>query len=229
MVRLDVAVFMALALGCAGTSVGPEESGGTSGAGGATSGGSGGGGTTTGGRGGAGGMVARGGTAGTVANGGTGWISVGGAAGAGASCGLPLVSGPCQALFFAYGFDPQRGHCVRFPYGGCEGNENRFDTLTECEAACGGSDVGGCPERQPDATTPCESGLVCLYGFDDACLCAPSESPGCSKIDPDCPSVLLDVPPPEDSECAGDECVSRVVVRGPYRCRCYADEWTCAR
>lgn len=50
-------------------------------------------------------------------------------------CALAIDPGPCRASFPAYAYDPDRG-CIEFTYGGCEGNENRFDTLDACEMAC---------------------------------------------------------------------------------------------
>jgi hypothetical protein len=244
MVRFGVVVLVAV--GCAGRSIGTEEAGGTSGAG-ASSGASGGrGGATTGGTGGsvATGGSMQGGTAGVIpiggvgggvsvggaTTGGTGGSSMAGAAGAGATCGLPLDPGRCLALQYPYGFDPQRGHCVRFLYGGCDGNENRFDTLAECEAVCGGSNIGGCPEMRPDQMDICDpSGLRCIYSGLDGCLCRAENPFECSKIDPQCPPTLQDVPPPEeDGECVGEGCVSRVVLPPRTICDCGAGRWGCA-
>jgi hypothetical protein len=184
-------------------------------------------------QGGAGGSVVTGGAGGSVSvgggmMGGTGGSGTAGAAGAASTCGLPLVSGPCNAFFHAYGFDPMRGHCVRFVYGGCGGNENRFDTLAECEQTCGGSSMGGCPESRPDGMTCAPSGLQCTYAWQDGCLCAHPMNAYCSKIDPECPPVLLDVPPPEDDECVGDDCVARVVIPPNYSCTCGTGSvWDC--
>ena len=30
----------------------------------------------------------------------------------------------------------ERGRCVRFTYGGCQGNENNFLTKRDCEETC---------------------------------------------------------------------------------------------
>ncbi|XP_075979093.1 trypsin inhibitor-like [Anticarsia gemmatalis] len=51
-------------------------------------------------------------------------------------CKQPLVTGPCRAYIPSYGYDPCKKQCVEFIYGGCRGNENRFDYKAECEAAC---------------------------------------------------------------------------------------------
>ena len=57
-------------------------------------------------------------------------------------CLLPKEPGSCEALFPAFYFDSDEGECLEFNYGGCDGNDNRFDTLEECQLACGES-VGG--------------------------------------------------------------------------------------
>nr|ABV68861.1 kalikludin-like protein [Trichoplusia ni] len=51
-------------------------------------------------------------------------------------CLQPLETGRCQALFYKYGFDPKVNACVRFVYGGCQGNSNRFFTKELCEKIC---------------------------------------------------------------------------------------------
>lgn len=49
-------------------------------------------------------------------------------------CGLPVVTGPCNAAFPRYAYDGSQ--CVPFTYGGCQGNANNFETLEACEQAC---------------------------------------------------------------------------------------------
>lgn len=56
---------------------------------------------------------------------------------AGARCYLPSDSGDCEAAFLAFYFDAESGQCLEFTWGGCGGNDNRFDTLEACYAACG--------------------------------------------------------------------------------------------
>ena len=51
-------------------------------------------------------------------------------------CLQPRIAGRCKARFSVFGFDPLKGKCVPYFYGGCEGSENRFDTLEACNEAC---------------------------------------------------------------------------------------------
>jgi hypothetical protein len=59
-------------------------------------------------------------------------------------CALPFEVGPCDALFNVYAY--VNGACVPRVYGGCQGNDNRFNTLEECMATCEGRPApNGCP------------------------------------------------------------------------------------
>ncbi|EPB79156.1 Kunitz/Bovine pancreatic trypsin inhibitor domain protein [Ancylostoma ceylanicum] len=43
----------------------------------------------------------------------------------------------CMAqICLRFAYDPSEGKCVRFEYGGCQGNENNFKTQRECVRAC---------------------------------------------------------------------------------------------
>lgn len=52
-----------------------------------------------------------------------------------------MVGGPqenqfCRAAFELFYYSPQDKECKTFIWGGCGGNENKFDTKMECEAKC---------------------------------------------------------------------------------------------
>uniref|UniRef100_A0A1I8PS94 BPTI/Kunitz inhibitor domain-containing protein n=1 Tax=Stomoxys calcitrans TaxID=35570 RepID=A0A1I8PS94_STOCA len=56
-------------------------------------------------------------------------------------CGLPhsqIGDGlrRCRALIPSWSYDEEVKECVSFKYGGCGGNDNRFNTKEECEAKC---------------------------------------------------------------------------------------------
>ncbi|XP_077521556.1 proteoglycan-like sulfated glycoprotein papilin isoform X3 [Amblyomma americanum] len=51
-------------------------------------------------------------------------------------CGLPEDLGPCRNYTVNWFFSVADGRCNRFWYGGCEGNENRFNSEEECENTC---------------------------------------------------------------------------------------------
>ncbi|XP_078278927.1 tissue factor pathway inhibitor 2 isoform X2 [Rhinoraja longicauda] len=52
-------------------------------------------------------------------------------------CLLPMDTGPCKALFLRYFFNRLTQKCQMFPYGGCMGNENNFESKKECLSRCG--------------------------------------------------------------------------------------------
>lgn len=52
------------------------------------------------------------------------------------ACSLPKDMGTCNNFTVKHFFDTEYGGCSRFWYGGCEGNDNRFDTLDECKTVC---------------------------------------------------------------------------------------------
>lgn len=53
-----------------------------------------------------------------------------------AICGLPKTVGICRAIVSKFFFNPETNACEEFSYGGCEGNENNFESKQECEKFC---------------------------------------------------------------------------------------------
>ena len=48
----------------------------------------------------------------------------------------PKEIGPCVQYVEKYYFNTQMGKCEKFFFGGCNPNENNFDTLSECQSLC---------------------------------------------------------------------------------------------
>ncbi|XP_022196329.1 spondin-1 [Nilaparvata lugens] len=51
-------------------------------------------------------------------------------------CVLAEAKGPCTGQFERWRFEPRKGMCVPFLYGGCRGNRNNFATDIECLNLC---------------------------------------------------------------------------------------------
>lgn len=84
-------------------------------------------------------------------------------------CMLPSETGPCRALQPKYYYNSRDGVCDVFGYGGCAGNQNRFESAEECESKCGNvQDACGLPAVRGR----CQENVTRYYydGRSDQCL-----------------------------------------------------------
>ncbi|XP_014674581.1 PREDICTED: papilin-like, partial [Priapulus caudatus] len=51
-------------------------------------------------------------------------------------CAMPRDSGPCSAAIRKWFFNSETEKCEQYLYGGCQGNENRFDDKSDCDQVC---------------------------------------------------------------------------------------------
>lgn len=53
-----------------------------------------------------------------------------------AACTEPKLGGDCRGTIPSYFYNQETRKCEHFLYGGCHGNENRFDSEEECNREC---------------------------------------------------------------------------------------------
>ena len=51
-------------------------------------------------------------------------------------CDLPPDPGPCRAAIPAFHYDADTETCRQFIYGGCQGNPNKFSSVSDCLNRC---------------------------------------------------------------------------------------------
>ena len=72
----------------------------------------------------------------------------------GDSCAMPKESGPCKEAHFNWFWDATKSRCNWFYYSGCGGNQNWFDSESECMERC-----------QTNACPPFSCNLECNNGY----------------------------------------------------------------
>ena len=69
-------------------------------------------------------------------------------------CDMPRDPGPCRAQLPRWFYDPLDRQCRTFSYSGCQGNENNFVSLQECQQTCMGLAPTAAPPTTTTTTTP---------------------------------------------------------------------------
>ncbi|XP_022911513.1 papilin isoform X2 [Onthophagus taurus] len=93
-------------------------------------------------------------------------------------CKLPMVAGPCEGYYPQWYYDKERNHCAQFIYGGCLGNNNRFETVEECNNLCvKDRNIDACD--QPLEEGPCRGNFYKWYFNKEESSCQPFRYGGC--------------------------------------------------
>ncbi|XP_076027935.1 WAP, Kazal, immunoglobulin, Kunitz and NTR domain-containing protein 2-like [Genypterus blacodes] len=80
-------------------------------------------------------------------------------------CGLSSLQGPCKAYELRWAFSAAMRQCQAFIYGGCEGNDNNFESKEACEETCPypkNHHCKACKPRGKMVTSFCKSDFVIL-------------------------------------------------------------------
>ncbi|KAL3873904.1 hypothetical protein ACJMK2_036982 [Sinanodonta woodiana] len=84
-------------------------------------------------------------------------------------CALPADPGPCLAYMPMFFYNASSCKCERFIYGGCQGNDNRFKSKSECYSQCG---KYNCPKCSlPAEKGPCRAKIPRFYYNAKTCKC----------------------------------------------------------
>ncbi|XP_021914576.1 papilin isoform X2 [Zootermopsis nevadensis] len=94
------------------------------------------------------------------------------------ACFLPKIEGPCEGYYPYWYYDIDRKQCGQFIYGGCLGNNNRFDTREECQDLCVIPDTLDVCE-QLKAEGPCRGNFSRWYYDQDLRMCQEFHYGGC--------------------------------------------------
>nr|CAD7403319.1 unnamed protein product [Timema cristinae] len=94
------------------------------------------------------------------------------------ACFLPKIEGPCEGYYPTWHYDAERKQCRQFIYGGCLGNNNKFQTREECDELCVTPDtIDACD--QPKFEGPCRGNFSRWYFDKESGICSEFSYGGC--------------------------------------------------
>nr|CAD7588891.1 unnamed protein product [Timema genevievae] len=94
------------------------------------------------------------------------------------ACFLPKIEGPCEGYYPTWHYDAERKQCRQFIYGGCLGNNNKFQTREECDELCVTPDtIDACD--QPRFEGPCRGNFSRWYFDKESGICSEFSYGGC--------------------------------------------------
>ncbi|XP_069140172.1 uncharacterized protein [Argopecten irradians] len=96
-------------------------------------------------------------------------------------CEQPMDKGPCEALMPRYFYNSASKVCEPFSYGGCEGNDNNFESAPACMEMCAGPDSYVCD--QPMDIGPCKALVPRFFYNSTSKMCEPFSYGGCEGND----------------------------------------------
>uniref|UniRef100_A0A6A7FYZ2 Amyloid beta A4 protein n=1 Tax=Hirondellea gigas TaxID=1518452 RepID=A0A6A7FYZ2_9CRUS len=102
-------------------------------------------------------------------------------------CSQPVATGMCRGAFRRFFHNASSGACEEFLYGGCQGNDNNFATLDECNHHC---EKPKSPCEMPVRPGHCGGGEARWYYNVDSRACEPFLYTGCDGNNNNFPSKL---------------------------------------
>jgi papilin len=115
-------------------------------------------------------------------------------------CEQSIEAGSCKARMPRWAYDKYLKKCIQFNYGGCGGNDNRYNSKEECERACPCADDDDDKCKKPneefsECSNPCPPGAVCIAACIPGCVCKKGyyrdNNGDCVQIRPACEQDIV--------------------------------------